>query len=301
MLLELSLYIYPGACVQQLPSLHALEGERVGCRVYKSLALLNGIKTFSKPENFTTCQQYIKVSIDLSLRQHLSCWIFNFYQFSANVKPSIFWICISWITKVGHLIICLLYILNSLSSSIFFSMGSPFGRPVPRRQSGTVFKRWQDWDPWSLGKKIPGRGDTWVKAKGQHMSEQTPLGRQWEIRQGMGLDQKYVKGPKLENILREHGEPLKASEQGSDHVAVHPSLTLWVGTLEAGRTRGEWREGGLPWQGWGPEEEAVGPPQAFRRSPTEGRHPENLAFRASLAPFNSPWCILPFPWRIRSG
>ena len=79
------LCIYPVVHIQEFSRVHILEVALVGCRVYKSSALLDNSETsFKLIVTLPTHQRYVKVSLALHLHQHLI--LLEFYTDSEQMK-----------------------------------------------------------------------------------------------------------------------------------------------------------------------------------------------------------------------
>lgn len=101
---ETPLCIYPVAPVQEVSGVRILEVALVGCRVYKSSALLDNSETsFKSIVTLPTHQQYVKVSLALHLHQHLI--LLEFYTDSEQMKSLL---CFKFaFSEILSLVICL--------------------------------------------------------------------------------------------------------------------------------------------------------------------------------------------------
>ena len=96
--------IYPAVHVQEFSRVRILEVALVGCRVYKSSALLDNSETsFKSIVALPTHQQYVKVSLALHLHQHLI--LLEFYTNSEQMKSLL---CFKFaFSEILSLVICL--------------------------------------------------------------------------------------------------------------------------------------------------------------------------------------------------
>lgn len=101
---ESPLCIYPAVHVQEFSRVRILEVALVGCRVYKSSALLDNSETsFKSIVALPTHQQYVKVSLALHLHQHLI--LLEFYTDSEQMKSLL---CFKFaFSEILSLVICL--------------------------------------------------------------------------------------------------------------------------------------------------------------------------------------------------